>query len=295
MPTNPMGLSPIALGLWRAGADLAQTRLLELITSSMDAGINTFDLADIYGGYLGEAHFGAALAASGLARDKVRLISKCAVQKPCAERPGNRVKHYDNSAAYILSSVENSLRTLRTDYLDLFLVHRPDLLLDADDTASALNALLQSGKVRHVGVSNFSPSQQRLLASRLPDGLSANQIELSVLARTAFHDGTLDLCQQDRVTPMAWSPLGGGALFKGQGEEAVRVRAALAEVGDQLGGASVDQVALAWLLKHPAGIVPVLGTTDPARVRSAAQATRHVLDRQQWYRIWEAADGTPVR
>jgi len=172
-------------------------------------------------------------------------------------------------------------------------VHRPDFLLDADELADALRSVVQAGKVRHVGVSNFSPSQQRLLTSRFPT-LAVNQVELSVLRREPFTDGTLDLCQELGCVPMAWSPLGGGQLFAGEGEEAVRVRAALTEVGEQLGGATVDQVALAWLMRHPSGIIPVLGTTDPARLAAAAAATALRLDRQQWYHVWQAATGHPI-
>ncbi|MDB5848578.1 MAG: hypothetical protein JWP29_2330 [Rhodoferax sp.] len=295
---HPLGLSPIALGLWRAGrVQLPTARLVELIATSLDAGVNTFDLADIYGNYAGEQAFGAALAASKLPRSAVRLISKCGVCSVSEARPAHRVKHYDNGGDHVRASVDASLKTLGTDYLDLFLVHRPDFLLDADELAEALRQVVQAGKVRHVGVSNFSPSQQRLLASRLhglPGGLAANQVELSVLHRAPFTDGTLDLCQEQRCVPMAWSPLGGGFLFSGETDEAARVRTALAEVGEALGGATADQVALAWLMRHPSGILPVLGTTDPARVQSAAGASALQLDRQQWYQIWQAATGTTI-
>ena len=288
----------MALGLWRAGrVRLPQARLVELIAASLDAGINSFDLADIYGDYAGEEAFGAALAAFGVARDAVRLVTKCGVGNPSATRPHIRVKHYDNGSAHLLTSVDASLRLLRTDYIDLFLVHRPDFLLDADELAEALTAVVRAGKVRHVGVSNFSPSQQRLLASRLqglPGGLAANQIELSVLRREPFSDGTLDLCQEQRCRPMAWSPLGGGALFTGEGLVEQRLRGALNEVGEAIGAAGLDQVALAWLMRHPSGIVPVLGTTDPVRVASAAGAAALRMDRQQWYQIWQAATGTPI-
>ena len=293
-PQASLGFSPMVLGLWRAGSvRLPKERLVGLIHASLDAGIDTFDLADIYGDYDGEEAFGEALAESGVGRDAVRLISKFGVGNPSSQRPAIRVKHYDNGAAHLHASLEASLRKLRTDHLDLFLVHRPDFLFDADELADALGAAVQAGKVRHVGVSNFSPSQQRLLASRLPH-LAVNQIELSVLRREPFFDGTLDLCQETRCVPMAWSPLGGGELFNGDGEEAVRVRSALAEVGEQLGGATIDQVALAWLMRHPAGIVPVLGTTDPARLAPAAAAAALRLDRQQWYRIWQAGTGRPI-
>ncbi|MDB5895602.1 MAG: hypothetical protein JWQ88_3133 [Rhodoferax sp.] len=298
-PTPPAphatpGFSPLVLGLWRAGrVQLPKERLVDLIQASLAAGIHTFDLADIYGDYCGEEAFGEALAASGVPRNAVRLISKSGVGLVSGQRPAIRVKHYDNSPAHLHASLDASLTKLRTDHLDLLLVHRPDFLFDADELAEALRSVVQSGKALQVGVSNFSPSQHRLLASRLPS-LAVNQIELSVLRREPFTDGTLDLCQELRCVPMAWSPLGGGALFNGEGDEAVRVRAALADVGDQLGGASIEQVALAWLMCHPSGVIPVLGTTDPGRLAGAAAAAQLRLDRQQWYRIWQAATGTPI-
>lgn len=291
---HPLNFSPVAVGLWRAGrVQLPQPRLIELITASLDAGINTFDLADVYGNCAGEQAFGDALAASGVPRRNLRLISKGGVCLVSEARPAHRVKHYDNGAAHLRASLDASLQKLRTDHLDLFLVHRPDFLFDADELAETLRTMVQAGKVRHVGVSNFSPSQQRLLAARLPE-LAANQIELSVLRREPFSDGTLDLCQEQRCTPMAWSPLGGGALFTEATGDIQRLRTALAEVGEALGGATIDQVALAWLMRHPSGIVPVLGTTDPARVRTAAGAANFKLDRQQWYQVWQAATGTAI-
>lgn len=295
MPTLPT-LSPLALGLWRAGkAQLACEQLVALVRTGMEVGIHSFDLANVYGNHAGEAAFGEALAASGVARNAVRLVSKAGVGAVSAARPHHRVKHYDNRASTLREAVEHSLRALRTDHLDLFLVHRPDWLLDADDLAAGLLRLLQDGKVLAVGVSNFSPSQVQLLASRLPaHTLAAHQFELSLLQRAAFHDGTLDLCQQLRCRPMAWSPLGGGQLFGGETPDLLRLRTALAEVGAQMGGATPDQVALAWLMHHPTRVLPVLGTTDPARVRSAARAAHLPMDHQQWYHLWQAATGLPI-
>ncbi|APW38409.1 hypothetical protein RD110_15400 [Rhodoferax koreense] len=293
-PDERLRLSPLVLGLWRAGrVQLPRPRLVELIAASLDVGIDTFDLADIYGNYAGEQAFGDALAASRVPRDRVRLVSKGGVCLVSDARPAHRVKHYDNGAAHLRASLDASLQKLRTDHLDLFLVHRPDFLFDADELADTLRQMVRAGKARHVGVSNFSPSQQRLLAARLPE-LAANQIELSVLRRAPFEDGTLDLCQEQHCIPMAWSPLGGGALFTADAPDMQRLRTALAEVGEALGSATPDQVALAWLMRHPSGVIPVLGTTDPARVRIAAGAADLRLDRQQWYHIWQAATGCAV-
>jgi predicted oxidoreductase len=203
-------------------------------------------------------------------------------------------KHYDTSAQHILASVENSLRALRTDRLDVLLIHRPDPLLDPDDVAEAFMQLQRSGKVLFFGVSNFTPSQFDALQSRLETPLVTQQIELSVMRPEPLHDGTVDQCLKLGIAPMAWSPLAGGALFHSEAPRAVRLREALNSVGEQLGGASVDQVALAWLLRHPARIVPILGTHSVARIHSAAAALSLVLDRQQWFTIWSASMGHEV-
>lgn len=296
LPTPP---SPLALGLWRAAkAQLPRDRLATLIRTAVEAGITTFDLATVYGNYRCEQDFGEALSHSGVPRQAVQLIGKSGIASVSPARPAHRVKHYDSRTQTLQRCVDDSLRALRTDYLDLFLIHRPDWLMDADALAECLLDLRRAGKVRAIGVSNFVPSQLQLLASRLPAGaLVANQVELSLLQRRAFHDGTLDLCQQLRCRPMAWSPLGGGALFSGDATEHTEqaaLRAALAEVGEALGGASADQVALAWLMHHPTRILPVLGTTDPARLHSAAAAAALQLDHQQWYQLWQAAEGRPI-
>lgn len=289
-------LPPLALGLSRAAkAQLPRERLVALIHAAVEAGIPAFDLATVYGDYGCEQAFGDALAASGVARDAVRLIGKSGIAGISAARPAHRVKHYDSRPETLRGCVEDSLRALRTDHLDLFLVHRPDWLMDADALADCLLRMQAAGKLRGFGVSNFSPSQLRLLASRLPPAaLAAHQVEVSLLKRTVFEDGTLDLCQQLRCRPMAWSPLGGGALFVGAGAQPTELQRALAEVGEELGGAGADQVALAWLMHHPTRILPVLGTTDPARVAAGARAATLRMDHPQWYRLWQAAQGRPV-
>lgn len=183
---------------------------------------------------------------------------------------------------------------LGTDYIDLLLIHRLDVLMDPDEVAEAFVTLRQSGKVLHFGVSNFTPSQFDLLASRLDFPLVTNQIELSVLSLELLHDGTVDQCLQRRIAPMAWSPLGGGRLFHDNDERTVRVRDALDAVGSELGGASTDQVALAWVLTHPARFIPVLGSGKVERIQSGAEADALRLSREQWFAIWSASTGIPV-
>jgi predicted oxidoreductase len=288
-------LSRIALGFWRlADAKLSRAELRALVEESLDLGITTFDHADIYGSYRCEEIFGEALSDRPALRDRMQLVTKCGIKLVSPNRPATAVKHYDTGAAHILASVDNSLRMLRTDHVDLLLIHRPDPFMDADETAGAFIALRAAGKVPHFGVSNFLPSQFELLASRLPFPLVTNQIEFSALNMEALDNGVLDQCQRLRIAPMAWSPLGGGKLLRGEGEQAIRVRQALAAIGEKIGAASIDQVALAWILNHPARIVPVLGTGKIDRVRSAASSAALTLSREQWFTVWRASKGRDV-
>jgi len=283
-------VSRLVQGFWRlARWDLTPGALVELVEECLELGITTMDHAAVYGGYSAEERFGAALASRPELRDRMRIVSKCGIRMVHQSRPEHRIGHYDTSRAHIVESAENSLRRLRTDRLDLLLIHRPDPLLEADAVAAAFDALRTAGKVLHFGVSNFTPAQLELLLDRVPD-LATNQVEVSVTELGAFGDGTLDQLQRLRLRPMAWSPLGGGALF-GDGERAVRVRRALESVGEALGGAGADQAALAWLLAHPSGIVPVLGTGKRERIRAAAEAARLTLTREQWFSIWIASGG----
>lgn len=284
-----------AIGLWRlTDWNMDAQQLLRWIEQVLEFGAQVFDLADIYGDYEVEARFGQALALRPTVRDQLLLISKCNIKLISAKRQEHRVKYYDTSRAHIIASVNNSLRQLRTDRLDLLLLHRPDALMDADEVAATLGELKQSGKVLHFGVSNFSTSQLELLASRLPFPLLTNQIEFSVLHPSPLHDGTLDQCQRLRISPMAWSPLGGGRLFSGTSSREQRVRAALETAGAERGGWTVDQVALSWLLTHPARIVPVLGTRSLDNIRSAIRISHEKLSREHWYLILEASLGHEV-
>ena len=293
-PAGPQ-VSRLALGLWRlASWGLTDGELLDLVHGSLDLGLTTFDHADIYGDYAAEELFGRALALDRGLRPRLQLVTKCGIKLVSARRPAHRLKHYDTSRAHIVASAESSLRLLGTDYLDLLLIHRPDPLLDAGEVAEAFHALRAAGKVLHFGVSNFTPGQFDLLASRLPVPLVTNQVELSLLSLAALTDGTLDQCQRLGIAPMAWSPLAGGRLLSGSDAQSFRVRRALQVVGDELGGAPADQVALAWILRHPARVVPVVGSGKLDRVRSAAAAAGLHLSREQWFALWTASAGQEV-
>lgn len=263
------------------------------IGSCLELGCSTFDHADIYGGYSCEAAFGQALARSPGLRNRLELVTKCGIGLVTPNRPENRVHHYDTSRAHIVASVERSLRNFGTDRIDLLLVHRPDPLLDADLVAAALEDLRSAGKVLHFGVSNFLPFQFELLQERLAWPLVTNQIEFSVLQLEPLTDGSLDQAQRLRRPPMVWGPLGGGRIFGGADERGARVCAALERIGALL-GAGADQVALAWIHRHPARPLPVLGTGRLDRIRAAVAAETLPLDTQSWFEVWEASAGREV-
>ncbi|PLP58105.1 oxidoreductase [Mesorhizobium loti] len=292
-----LSLSRLVFGAWRL-LDMPERpdaqAVARLIGMAVDLGLTSFDHADIYGDYQVEAAFGAGLAAWKGRRENVQLISKCDIMLISQNCPDNRIMHYDTSAAHIAASVERSLTNLRTDYLDLLLLHRPDPLMDADETARGLEDVVRAGKVRAIGVSNFTPSQIDLLASRLPFPVVTNQIEHSVLETSALYDGRLDHAQRLRYAPMIWSPLGGGSLFTGQGTREERVRTALVKVAEAYGTSDISTVAIAWLLRHPAGLIPVLGTMKPERLSQLVKALDIDLDRQHWFAILEASEGSPV-
>ena len=296
VPLGPAGLtlSRTIPGLMRLfDWKLDAPALNHWIHACLEMGCTTFDHADIYGGYAIEAAFGKALALTPGLRDKIQLVTKCGIGLVTPNRPDTRVHHYDTSRAHILASAERSLENLRTDRIDLLLVHRPDPLMDADEVATALSELRRSGKVLHCGVSNFLPFQLELLQSRLDFPMLTNQIEFSVTHMQPIYDGTLDQAQRLRMPPMIWGPLGGGRIFTSTDERGTRLLQILEKIGGQI-GATPDQVALAWILMHPARPLPVLGTGRLERISAAVAAEAIQLDRQSWFEIWEASVGHEV-
>lgn len=267
---------------------------IEWIEQCLLLGMTTFDHADIYGGYSCEGLFGEALAKAPHLRPQLQLVSKCDIMLLAEQMPQTYVKHYDSSKGHIIASVNRSLRELQTDYLDVLLLHRPDPLMNVDDVAEVFNLLKREGKVLHFGVSNFPIATHQLLQSRLQFPLVTNQIEMSVLQTNALHDGTLDLCQQWRVRPMVWSPFASGRIFNGTDEQAIRTRAVMQEITEEIGATGIDQVALAWLLMHPAQVVPILGTGNWERMQTAVQALNLFMTRQQWFTILQASMGQEV-
>jgi predicted oxidoreductase len=257
----------------------------EHVSACVDLGITTLDIAAAYGDGQAETLLGNALAQNPLLRDKVQIISKCSIGTW-----DTSLYHYDTSKAHVLWSVDQSLSRLKADHLDVLLIHRPDPLMDADEVADAYTTLRQSGKVLHFGVSNFTPAQFELLASRLNFPLVTNEVQFSVMYLDTWYDGTLDLCQKLRISPMVWGPLGGGHLFTDNTDRVMRLRKVLEQIGDTL-NATLDQIALAWLLKHPAQVVPILGAGKLAWIRNAIKSESVELSREQWFKIWVASTG----
>ena len=289
-PFSPVIAGTMNWGLW--GSRFNTQDYLKLISTCLELGISTFDHADIYGNYTTEEEFGNALALHRGLRKDLQLITKCGIRMVTANRPEHKIKSYDTSARHVIQSVERSLINLRTDYLDLLLLHRPDHLMDPDEIATAFTKLKESGKVLHFGVSNFSPSQCQLIQSRYP--LLANQIELSILHLDPFSNGTLDHCQNTGLIPMAWGPLGGGRLFMDEADERNKRVLAMARIlGDQY-QRSPEQILISWLLTHPSGILPVLGTSKPERLKAAIEIKDFRLPREEWYLLWRASTGKEV-
>ena len=290
-------LSRIAFGLWRlTDWNYSPAERLSLFEQMLDLGVTTFDLADIYGDYRCEQTFGEALKLKPQLRERMEIVSKCSIRL-AGEASGARINHYDTGAAHVRNAVETSLRDMGIEQMDLLLLHRPDPLMDAEALAEVLEALVAEGKVKHLGVSNFLPHQFDLLQSRLSLPLAANQIEASLLHSLPMFDGQLNHCQQHKVIPMAWSPFAGGRLFSGSDEDAVRVQKELQRL-TQARGLDAEsgpmQLALAWLLKHPAQMIPVLGSGNPQRLESALAALEMELDREEWFELLRAGRGRDV-
>lgn len=277
-------------GTW--GSNFSTDQFSHMIKSCIDSGVTTFDHADIYGDYTTEAAFGAALKKDRSLRKQIQIITKCGILKVSVNRPVHKIKSYNTSSRHIIESVENSLENFGTDYLDCLLLHRPDILMDVHEVAEAFEHLKQSGKVRSFGVSNFKQSQIELLSSAVP--LVSNQIQCSILQLEPFIDGTLDLCQQKGIIPMAWSPLGGGNLFLETDDERNRRIIAVARILAEQYNCAPDVVLLNWLFLHPSKIHPVLGTTNPGRIRLSLEALNFRMTREEWYLLWRASTGREV-
>jgi predicted oxidoreductase len=297
----------LAYGCWRLAGTWdpaevtpeSQAAGRRAVVAAFEAGYTLFDNADIYCRGVCETIFGQALRDVRGMRDRVVIATKCGIRfagDPTPEAPGR----YDFSPDHILRSCEGSLKRLGVEMIDLYQLHRPDLLMDPPAVAEAFDKLRAAGKVREFGVSNFYPSQLAALQSACPMPLAVNQVEIHLARLDALHDGTLDQCLTDRITPLAWSPLGGGTLFTrphgdpGTPKKHVPGLPQAIEQAARETGFTPGVVALAWLLKHPAKIIPIIGSQDPARIAELTRADGADLTREQWYRLLIAARGEPM-
>jgi len=287
--TSDLSLSRIVYGMWRLGdvEDTSPAHVQAKIAACLEQGITTMDQADIYGGYMAEEIMGAALTPA--IKDQIEVVTKCDILIPAGRYSDVGGKFYDTSRAHILASVDHSLRLMGIDKIDVLLIHRPDPLMDHHETGAALDEVVASGKVRSVGVSNFKLHDWTLLQSAMKNKLVTNQIEMSLTANDAFTNGDLAYLQERGVAPMAWSPLGGGTLMT--------ETTPLTTIMDEVANAnSVDRaaVATAWLLAHPANIMPVMGTNNINRIKGFSNALDVKMDRPTWFKLYEAALGHEV-
>lgn len=293
----------LAYGCWRIAphaddsANLALAK--EAVFAAFDCGIRSFDHADIYCGGMAEEVFGRLLKGSPGLRGEMMIATKCGIR--FKDHPPGSPARYDFSGDHIVRQCELSLKRLGVETIDLYYLHRPDYLMNAEEVAAAFSSLRESGKVREFGVSNFKASQFSLLQSALDFPLVAHQLEVSLLQLGALHGGDLDYCQEHRITPFAWSPLGAGVLGSGgkdllpgqRGYSGDEVLPVLDAIALRLGVAR-EALALAWLLRHPSKMIPVIGSTRPQRIRSMANAAQIELEREDWYHLVIAARGEPL-
>tara|TARA_B110000091_G_scaffold161685_1_gene172418 strand:- start:1764 stop:2597 length:834 start_codon:yes stop_codon:yes gene_type:complete len=273
-------------GAW--GKKLSTNEQANLIQFCTENGNTTFDHADLYGDYTTEAAFGKAFLESGIQREEIQLISKCGIQNPGQTRRNN-LKYYNYSKEYIIGSVEESLKNLKTTYLDTFLLHRPSPLMQPDEIAEAVTLLQKSGKIKAFGVSNFTPSQVALINSKIP--VSVNQIEFSLTQPMAMYNGALDYLLEKEIQPMIWSPL--GTVFKVENTQTLRIKAVLKKLSNKY-LLSEDTLLLAFILKHPAKVSPVIGTTNRARILKANKSIKTPLELEDWFELLAASQGHEV-
>lgn len=286
-------ISPIAgcmrWGKW--GANFSTYDYEVIINQCVENEITAFDHSDIYGDYTTESDFGEAIKHKQTLRSKIKLITKCGIQMVCDNRPQHQIKSYNTTKKHIIQSVEQSLRNLHTDYIDVLLIHRPSPLLNPKEVAEAISQLKSEGKVLRFGVSNFLPQQVEALKNNVE--ISYNQFELSIVHLKPFTDGTLDNCLQNNIRPMAWSPLGGGILNEDEHPRFRIIFSTAKELAEKY-NTGINQILIAFLLKHPTSILPVVGTTKIERLLQAKEATNIILDNEDWFKLWVASTGEDI-
>ncbi|MFV5687500.1 aldo/keto reductase [Flavobacterium sp. ZT3R25] len=284
-------LSPIVAGVMNWGIwdkNLNTKEMENMINICLENKITTFDHADIYGDYTTESEFGKAFASSKIAREKIQLISKCGIQMVTENRK-NTIKHYDYSKTHIIWSVENSLKNLHTDYLDVFLLHRPSPLMQADEIAEAVLKLKSDGKIIDFGLSNFTSSQTELIRQKTE--ISYNQVQFSATNFEPMLDGSFDYMQTNNIRPMSWNPL--GCVFRQDIPQTHRLKKLLATLVSKYHLGS-DTILLSWILKHPAKVIPIAGTVNVARIQALMKAVELELEKEDWFAIWSESMGKNV-
>ena len=290
--SEDLEMSRIAQGLWRLDKwDMSNQELLHFVEEAMDLGVTTFDHADIYGDYTCEALFGQIFRLKPGLRKRMQLVTKCGIKMVSEKYTERMIKHYDTGYGHIISSVEQSLKNLHTDYIDLLLIHRPDPLMDPAETAKAFEELESQGKVLNFGVSNFTPMQFEMLDRHFDGPLVTNQVEISPYNLEHFQNGNIEFFLREGIHPMAWSPLSGGKVFEPDDEKGIRIKTKLKEIAKTLGVEDIEKVIYAWLLTHPAGIIPIVGTGKIERLKKAVQSVDIELTREQWFEIYVASMG----
>ena len=272
-------------GIW--GKNYNTNQMIELLNCCLESNITTFDHADIYGSYTTEAGFGKAFSESQIKREKIQLISKCGIEH--TEGRNNKIKHYNYSKNYLIWSVENSLKNLQTDYLDLLLLHKPSPLMQADEIAEAIGKLKKEGKIKAFGVSNFSPMQTELINQKTK--VEYNQIQFSATHLEPMLDGSLNYMQLHNIKPMSWNPL--GSIFKENNEKTIRLHTLLDQLEIKY-NVTKDVLLLSWIMKHPSGVLPVIGTTNSERIKNSTKAISTTLELEDWFAIWTESIGHKV-
>jgi predicted oxidoreductase len=288
-------LSPIIAGCMKWGqwgVKYSTPQYLQLIEDCIVSKITSFDHADIYGDYTVEEEFGNALKQKSHLRQQMQLITKCGIRRLTSNRPEHNIHSYDTSRKHIIESVERSLKNLNTDFIDLLLIHRPDPLMDPNEIAEAFEQLKKEGKVLHFGVSNFTSSQMDMMMKAWK--VEFNQLEVSVIHLDPFHDGTLDKCIEHNIRPMSWGPLGSGKLHGDDVDERAKRISSVANILAAKYNVTTDQILLAFVLKHPSKIIPVIGSTKIERLKSAYDAAQINIEREEWFMLWRSSKGHEI-
>lgn len=290
--TDELSFSRIIQGFWRVNSwNKTDEELLRYMEECLDLGVTTFDTADIY---MSEKAQGKAMSLKPSIREKIEIVTKCGIKPPGNLFDDVKIPHYDSSKKHIIESVDNSLSRLGVDYIDVALIHRPDFIMNPEEMAEAFKDIKKAGKVREFGVSNFKASQFNMLKSYYDGKLVTNQLELSPTFLDYFKDGTLDCMMENRVAPMAWSPLAGGRIFTKEDERETRLRKTLENIGKEIDAKSIDEVIYAWLLMHPVNIMPIVGSSKLERVKMAVDSLDLKMSREQWYDIWQSSLGRNI-